>query len=81
MKFNPLSKNGEYYKVPLSEDYEKVKRIDYLKSKRAFMDNPLGKINAQYGSTGGTISASDGADLEQLFVPASVADFLETDYH
>jgi hypothetical protein len=67
--------------VPLSEDYEKVKRIDYLKSKRAFMDNPLGKINAQYGSTGVTISASDGADLEQLFVPASVADFLETDYH
>lgn len=69
------------FPVYLANDYESTNRIDYLKAKRAFMDNPLGKINAQFGSTGVTVSSSSGDDIRQLYVPASVADFLETDYH
>ncbi len=67
--------------VYLANDYEHITRINYLKAKRSFIDNPLGKINAQYGNAGGTISTNDGDDLKDLYVPASVADFLETDYY
>ena len=68
--------------VYLAGEYESTKRIDYLKAKRAFMDNPLGKINAQFGGKGKiSVSSGDDTDLKQLFVPASVADFPETDYH
>lgn len=67
--------------VYLANDYEKTERIGYLKSKRAFMDNPMGKINARFGGAGVTIKSNAGEQLKQLFVPASVADFIETDYH
>lgn len=67
--------------VYLADEYEHTTRIDYLKSKRAFMDNPVGKINAQFGGAGVTIIRSDGDDSKNLYVPAAVADFLETDYH
>lgn len=67
--------------VYLANDYEKTERIGYLKSKRAFMDNPMGKINARFGGAGVTIKSNDEEQLKQLFVPASVADFIETDYH
>ena len=65
----------------LSNEYESTDRINYLKTKRAFMDNPLGKINAQFGTDNIKVTTSDGEDIKQLFVPASVADFIETDYH
>ena len=32
--------------VYLAERYEKITRKDFLKSKRSFLDNPLGQINA-----------------------------------
>lgn len=67
--------------IYLADEYEKTSRIDYLKAKRAFMDNPLGKINAQFSGEGMTISRSEGKALKDLFVPASIADFMETDYH
>lgn len=67
--------------VYLSNEYESTDRINYLKTKRAFMDNPLGKINAQFGTDNIKVTTSDGEDIKQLFVPASVADFIETDYH
>lgn len=67
--------------VYLADEYEHTTRIEYLKSKRAFMDNPLGKINARFGGAGVTIMRSDGDDRKNLYVPASMADFLETDYH
>lgn len=67
--------------VYLANEYDQTKRIDYLKAKRSFMDNPLGKLNAQFGNAGETISADDGDDLKNLYVPASVVDFIETDYH
>lgn len=67
--------------VYLANEYSHTNRKNYLKAKRSFMDNPLGKINAQFGSAGETISADDGDDLKNLYVPASVVDFIETDYH
>ena len=67
--------------VYLANEYESTNRIEYLKARRAFMDNPLGKINAQFGNAGITVASSDGGDIKQLFVPASVVDFIETDYH
>lgn len=67
--------------VYLASEYDRTKRINYLKAKRSFMDNPLGKINAQFGNAGETISTDNGDDLKDLYVPASVADFIETDYH
>lgn len=67
--------------VYLASDYEQTERIGYLKSKRAFMDNPIGKINARFGGAGVTIKSNIGEQTKQLFVPASVADFIETDYH
>lgn len=66
--------------VYLAYEYEQVTRLEYLKSRRAFMDNPLGKINAQFGGME-AISGSEGRELKNLYVPASVADFLETDYY
>ena len=66
--------------VYLANEYSQTKRINFLKAKRSFIDNPLGKINAQFGSKGVIVSA-DGGDSKDLFVPASVVDFIETDYH
>lgn len=62
--------------VCLADEYEKTTRKKFLKSKRAFIDNPLGKINAQMG--GDINVSSDGG--EPWFAPASIVDFIETDY-
>lgn len=68
--------------VYLADAYETTTRKDYLKASRDFLDNPLGKINAKFAGQGTiSVSSSDGKDINNLFVPASVVDFLETDYH
>lgn len=69
--------------VPMAENYEKTNRINYLKAKRSFIDNPFGTIDAQYG--GVTVSVIDekgnSVDTSQrLYVTRDVADFIETDY-
>lgn len=66
--------------IYLAAEYEHVTRIDFLKTRRAFLDNPLGQIDAQFGGAGMTVSAG-GGDVQNMFAPASVADFLEIDYH
>ena len=67
--------------VYLADDYETTTRKEYLKAERDFLDNPLGKINAKFAGHGTiSVSSSDGKDINNLFVPASVVDFLETDY-
>lgn len=67
--------------VYLADEYETTTRKDYLKASRDFLDNPLGKINAKFAGHGTiSVSSSDGNDINNLFVPASVVDFLETDY-
>lgn len=60
--------------VYLADRYEKITRKDFLKAKRAFLDNPLGQINAKYGSSGVV-----RGDIK--FADASVVDLIETDYH
>lgn len=67
--------------IYLAHEYNQTKRKNYLKAKRSFMDNPLGKINAQFGCAGETISADESDDFNKLYVPSSVVDFIETDYH
>ena len=69
--------------VYLTDQYEKTDRKSFLKAKRAFLDNPLGKINAQFGGEGVTIvKNADGSDATGItFAPASVVDLIETDYH
>lgn len=71
--------------VYLANDYEKTDRIKFLRARRSFLDNPLGKINAQFAGSGVSVSKvqnEDGSDASgSLFVPASVVDLIETDYH
>lgn len=69
----------------LTGEYEKTDRIRFLKARRSFLDNPLGKINAQFAGSGvsvGRVQNEDGTDATgSIFVPASVVDLIETDYH
>ena len=58
----------------IRDRYEKITRKDFLKAKRAFLDNPLGQINAKYESSGVV-----RGDIK--FADASVVDLIETDYH
>ena len=54
-----------------------------MEQRRNFLDNPLGKINAQFGSEDVTVVKNeDGSEVTgSIFVPASVVDLIETDYH
>ena len=61
--------------VYLADQYEKTGRIDFLKAKRSFLDNPLGQINAKYGDV------MVKSDNDVRFADASVVDLIETDYH
>lgn len=61
--------------VYLADRYEKIKRKDFLKAKRSFLDNPIGQINAKYGASG-MIASGD-----VKFADASKVDLIETDYH
>ena len=63
--------------VYLADDYEKTDRKSFLKAKRAFLDNPLGSLNAQMGGEI-TISGNSG---EPIFASSDVVDLIETDYH
>lgn len=60
--------------VYLADQYERTTRKNFLKAKRSFFDNPLGQINAKYGTSG--IVKGD-----VKFADASVVDLIETDYH
>lgn len=61
--------------VYLADSYEKTDRKSFLKAKRAFFENPLGNLNAQFG---GGITISGNADA--IFAAIGEVDFIETDY-
>lgn len=42
--------------IYLENEYEKTDRIKFLRARRSFLDNPLGKINAQFAESGVTVS-------------------------
>ena len=66
--------------VYLASDYEKTTRKEFLKAKRSFMDNPLGKLKASMGALV-TIKNADGSTLDgSIFVSDKIVDFIETDY-
>lgn len=71
--------------IYLADEYEKTDRIAFLRARRSFLDNPLGKINARFAGSGvtvGKVQNADGSDATgSIFVPASVMDLIETDYH
>ena len=71
--------------IYLANEYEKTDRIKFLRARRSFLDNPIGKINAQFAGSGVSVSKvqnEDGSDATgSIFVPASVVDLIETDYH
>ncbi len=67
--------------VYLADEYEKTERIKFLKSKRSFLDNPLGKINAQLAGDMVVVKNEDGSDAAgRLFAPRETVDLIETDY-
>lgn len=71
--------------VYLADKYEKVSRKELLKSKRRFIDNPLGNINSQLGGKDATFVIQDenGNPIsanQRLFAPREEVDFIETDY-
>lgn len=68
--------------IYLANEYEKTDRIKFLRAQRTFLENPLGKINAQLaGEDVTTINNDDITNvLSHLFAPRSVVDFIETDY-
>ena len=58
--------------VYLANEYEATDLIKYLKAKRSFMENPLGKINAQLSGSAIRIASSDGTEIKQcLFLQPS----------
>lgn len=62
--------------VYLADEYEKTDRLKFLKAKRAFLDNPLGNLNAKLN---GSMKISSEFS-SSLFLSADVVDFIETDY-
>lgn len=70
-------KNTDRHILPvyLADRYERTTRKNFLKAKRSFLDNPLGQINAKYGSSGVVVSG------DVKFADSSEVDFIETDYH
>ncbi len=53
--------------------------MDFLREKRSFLNNPLGKINAQLNGEI-KVMKTEGQDGSSLFASESVVDFIETDY-
>ena len=69
--------------VYLADEYEKTSRLDFLRAKRAFLENPIGSINAQFASQGVSLTRvtdADGKESDRLFVPRETVDLIETDY-
>ncbi|MDE6769249.1 MAG: GLPGLI family protein [Muribaculaceae bacterium] len=71
--------------IYLADEYERTSRVDFLKAKRAFLDNPLGKIEARFGGNSTAVSTEDenGNPVdrnERIYVTREVVDFIETDY-
>lgn len=65
--------------VPMysADNYEKISRIDFLKAKRQFIDNPMATLNTQLSSAGISIG---GTGNEIQFKSREEIDFIETDY-
>lgn len=65
--------------VYLAKDYERTNRINFLRVARHKMDNAANILGSVFG-TQIIVNGPDGQE-EKMFDPASVLDFMETDYH
>lgn len=67
--------------VYLSKDYEKITREDFLRIKRKYIDNPMGNLKSQHGSTPVLFIGSNGSVSQSIeYLPRNEVDFIETDY-
>lgn len=68
--------------VYLAEEYELTSRINFLKDKRAFLDNTLSRLNAQLGDISVLkVEDESGNDISgSIFASRETVDFIETDY-
>lgn len=68
--------------VYLTDEYEKITRLELLKEKRAFLDNTLSRLNAQLGGISIVkVEDKDGNDVSNsLFATRQTVDLIETDY-
>lgn len=71
--------------IPLADNYEQINRIDFLKVKRTFIDNPLGIIKAQTEGTTVSVSTVDENgnvinEADRIYATRDKVDFIETDY-
>lgn len=66
----------------LADEYEKTTRLDFLKSKRLFLDNTLSRLNAQLGDISITkVEDENGNEISgSIFASRETVDFIETDY-
>lgn len=66
----------------LADEYEKTTRLDFLKSKRSFLDNTLSRLNAQLGDISITkVEDENGNEISgPIFASRETVDFIETDY-
>lgn len=66
----------------LADEYEKTTRLDFLKSKRSFLDNTLSRLNAQLGDISITkVEDENGNEISgSIFASRETVDFIETDY-
>lgn len=60
-----------------ADNYEKISRIEFLRAKRQFTDNPMGTLNTQLSASGISIG-SNGNEIK--FKSRDEVDFIETDY-
>lgn len=68
--------------VYLADEYETTTRTEFLKEKRAFLDNTLSRLNAQLdGISLVKVEDENGNDIsDSIFASRATVDFIETDY-
>lgn len=72
----------EIGRIYLAESYEKMSRKELWQAKRAFFDNPVGKLSSQFGVTVLKVSDKNGKDItnKRINLTRNELDFMETDY-
>ncbi len=62
----------------MADEYEKINRQDFWKTKRSFLENLTGRLKAQLGENVEIIT--ENGDTPSTFCFNEFIDFIETDY-
>lgn len=65
--------------IPMADEYEKINRQDFWKTKRSFLENLTGRLKAQLGENVEIIT--ENGDAPSTFCFNESIDFIETDYN